>query len=227
MSQPMLEVLLWILLAFFVGCILGYIFRRIFAASAREVAREATPATTPAAASAEEQRPEVAKVASGSVPAVPAQPPKPSIDARKSKAEPTTEAAVKAKPQTAKAPVTKIETPKAANNSARPKGIAAPRAGSPDKLQRISGVGPKIELTLHRLGIFHFDQIAEWTPEQGQWVDDHLKFKGRIARDEWIRQAKLLANGKEEEFTNLYGNGVAEKKAARTKVNSQTRSQQR
>jgi predicted flap endonuclease-1-like 5' DNA nuclease len=227
MSQPMLEVLLWILLAFFVGCILGYIFRRISASSARENARAAPPATTSAAVSTEEHRAEVVEAASGSVPAVPAQPPKPSLDARKSKAEPTAESAVKAKPQTAKAPAAKTETPKAANKSARPKGIAAPRAGSPDKLQRISGVGPKIEITLHRLGIFHFDQIAEWTPEQGQWVDDHLKFKGRIARDEWIRQAKLLANGKDEEFSNLYGNGVAEKKAPRTKVNSQTRSQHR
>jgi NADH-quinone oxidoreductase subunit E len=162
------------------------------------------------------------------MPANAAEPPEPSLEARKSKAEPATQPSAKAKPQSAKAPVIKTEAPKAANKPARPKGIAAPRGGSPDKLQRISGVGPKIELTLHRLGIFHFDQIAEWTSEQGQWVDDHLKFKGRIVREEWIKQAKLLANGKEEEFANLYGNGgIVEKKAARNKTDSRTRSQQR
>ena len=224
MSQPMLEVLLWILLAFFVGCILGYILRKIFAPSTRHSASTANPALASAATSPDEQTSEVPKVAAAALPAGPAEPLKPPAEARKSRAEPTTEPSVKAKPQTAKAPIAKNEAPKTANNPARPKGIAAPRGGSPDKLQRISGVGPKIELTLHRLGIFHFDQIAGWTLEQGQWVDDHLKFKGRIVRDEWIKQAKLLANGKEEEFANLYGNGgVAEKKAAKNKAESRTR----
>ncbi len=61
-----------------------------------------------------------------------------------------------------------------------PKGIAAARGGKADKLQRISGIGPKNEKILHGLGIFHFDQIAAWSREQVAWVDDHLKFNGRI-----------------------------------------------
>jgi predicted flap endonuclease-1-like 5' DNA nuclease len=99
----------------------------------------------------------------------------------------------------------------------QPRGIAAPRGGTPDELQQISGVGPKIELTLHKLGIFHFDQIAGWTYEEAQWVDDHLKFRGRIARDEWIKQAKQLASGSANERRRRQGNG-SEKKPAKPKT---------
>jgi len=87
----------------------------------------------------------------------------------------------------------------------RPTGIAEPRGGKPDNLQRISGVGPKNERTLHSLGFFHFDQIAAWTDEEVNWVDNHLKFNGRIVREEWIMQASLLADGKDDEFERLYG----------------------
>ncbi len=89
----------------------------------------------------------------------------------------------------------------------RPKGIAAARGGKADNLQRISGIGPKNEKILHSLGFFHFDQIGAWTREQVAWVDDHLRFNGRIAREEWIKQARLLADGKDAEFTRLYGTG--------------------
>ncbi|MCB1380866.1 MAG: hypothetical protein KDK89_21235 [Alphaproteobacteria bacterium] len=89
----------------------------------------------------------------------------------------------------------------------RPRGLAEPREGQADDLQRISGIGPKNEKILHNLGVFHFDQIAAWTAEQVEWVDDHLKFNGRISREHWISQAKLLADGMEEEFTRLYGSG--------------------
>jgi NADH-quinone oxidoreductase subunit E len=86
----------------------------------------------------------------------------------------------------------------------RPTGIAEPRGGKPDNLQRISGVGPKNERTLHSLGFFHFDQIAGWTDEEVNWVDNHLKFNGRIVREEWIMQASLLADGKDDEFERIY-----------------------
>jgi NADH-quinone oxidoreductase subunit E len=87
----------------------------------------------------------------------------------------------------------------------RPTGIAEPRGGKPDNLQRISGIGPKNERTLHSLGFFHFDQIAGWTDEEVNWVDNHLKFNGRIVREEWIMQASLLADSKDDEFERLYG----------------------
>lgn len=89
----------------------------------------------------------------------------------------------------------------------RPRGIASARSGKADNLQRLSGVGPKNEKILHSLGIFHFDQIAGWSTAELNWVDDHLKFNGRIRREEWVNQARLLAEGNEEEFAKLYGAG--------------------
>lgn len=65
--------------------------------------------------------------------------------------------------------------------------------GEPDDLTKISGVGPKLEGVLHDLGIFHYRQIASWTEEEIAWVDSRLKFKGRIARDQWVDQAKTLS----------------------------------
>ena len=105
----------------------------------------------------------------------------------------------------------------------RPKGLTAARGGKADDLQRISGIGPKNEGILHNLGFFHFDQIAEWTEAQVSWVDDHLRFGGRIKREEWIKQAGLLAAGKEAEFTKLYGTGGLRNAKGETLSGSRTR----
>ncbi|MEM8698080.1 MAG: fused NADH-quinone oxidoreductase subunit E/endonuclease, partial [Pseudomonadota bacterium] len=75
-----------------------------------------------------------------------------------------------------------------------PKMMEAARAEGPDDLKQIKGVGPKMEIMLNGMGIFHFDQIAAWTDAELAWVDDNLEgFKGRASRDEWIAQAKALA----------------------------------
>lgn len=89
--------------------------------------------------------------------------------------------------------------------SGKPIGLAAPKGGKADDLKMISGVGPKIEGILHELGIYHFDQIAQWTPAEVVWVDDHLKFSGRITREDWIAQAKALAKGGREEYVKVFG----------------------
>lgn len=68
--------------------------------------------------------------------------------------------------------------------------------GEADDLKQISGVGPKLEKTLNSLGFWHFSQIAKWSRKDVAIVDDELSFKGRIERDEWIKQAKLLAKKK-------------------------------
>ena len=75
------------------------------------------------------------------------------------------------------------------------------RDGKPDDLKKIKGVGPKIEGILNELGVYHFDQIAGWDEANKAWVDTRLKFKGRIDREDWIAQAKLLADGGETEFS--------------------------
>ena len=77
----------------------------------------------------------------------------------------------------------------------KPQILESPRAGKPDNLKQIKGVGPKLEALLHALGFFHFDQIAGWTKAEVAWVDNNLEgFKGRVSRDNWVLQAKNLAN---------------------------------
>lgn len=71
------------------------------------------------------------------------------------------------------------------------------RDGQADDLKRITGVGPKLEALLHANGVFHFDQIAAWTPEEIAYMDDQLSFKGRIERDGWQEQAAQFAAEKE------------------------------
>jgi predicted flap endonuclease-1-like 5' DNA nuclease len=75
-----------------------------------------------------------------------------------------------------------------------PSALAAPE-GVPDDLKQISGIGPGIEKILHELGIYHFRQIARFTPDNVAWVNQRLRFKGRIEREDWIGQAKKLAVG--------------------------------
>jgi peptide/nickel transport system ATP-binding protein len=93
--------------------------------------------------------------------------------------------------------------PSAASAGKRPSRMAKPR--KPDDLKLIVGVGPKIETILNGLGIYRFSQIADWKKAERAWVDDHLKFAGRIERDDWVKQAKVLAKGGEQEYVRVFG----------------------
>lgn len=76
----------------------------------------------------------------------------------------------------------------------KPKTMTAARNGQADDLKLIKGIGPKLETLCHKLGFYHFDQIAAWTAAEIAWVDDNLEgFKGRVTRDEWVSQAQELA----------------------------------
>lgn len=77
----------------------------------------------------------------------------------------------------------------------KPPVLGAPQAGRPDDLKLLKGIGPVNERALHRLGIFHFSQIAAWTPEEAEWVGSYLAFPGRIEREGWIGQAKAVLSG--------------------------------
>ncbi|MCB1418900.1 MAG: ATP-binding cassette domain-containing protein [Notoacmeibacter sp.] len=79
--------------------------------------------------------------------------------------------------------------------------VLAKAEGTADNLTRIKGVGPKNEAKLNELGIFHFRQIAAWKKKEAEWVGAYMAFPGRIEREEWIAQAKLLAKGKDTEFS--------------------------
>ncbi|MBC6412983.1 MAG: hypothetical protein GDA39_09010, partial [Hyphomonadaceae bacterium] len=91
-------------------------------------------------------------------------------------------------------------------NKARPKNIFShkPRAtytdgatgGVPDDLKRIKGVGSKFEDNLNALGICYFRQIAAWTTADIKQFEEIIGrgFAGRVARDEWVKQARKLAD---------------------------------
>lgn len=113
------------------------------------------------------------------------------------KAEKKTETkAAKAKP--ARKPVAK---------NGKPPVLRKARAGGADDLKQLKGVGPALEKTLNELGFYHFDQIAGWRKKEVEWVDERLKFKGRIERDDWVKQAKTLAKGGSTEFSKRVKKG--------------------
>ncbi|MEO9865680.1 MAG: NADH-quinone oxidoreductase subunit E [Yoonia sp.] len=139
---------------------------------------------TPAARAVEERRKE--EIADAENTPVSKAKPKTKPAAKPAATKGKTDAAAKAK--AAPAPVAAADGPEK-----QPEVLTAARAGGADDLKRISGVGPKLEGVLNDLGFYHFDQIAKWTSDEIQWVDNRLKFKGRIIRDDWVSQAKAFA----------------------------------
>ena len=82
----------------------------------------------------------------------------------------------------------------------------APATTEGDDLTRLKGLGPKLAVILREQGVTRFDQIAGWNDQDVERIDASLgRFKGRITRDNWVQQAKLLAAGDDEGFTNKYG----------------------
>lgn len=89
-----------------------------------------------------------------------------------------------------------------ASGGEKPATLSSARGGARDDLKLIKGIGPKIETMLNQMGIYHYDQIAAWGPDQAAWVDQNLEgFKGRVSRDDWIAQAGKLAGGEETDFS--------------------------
>lgn len=132
---------------------------------------------------------------------------KPASPAPKAKAtpKPAPKPTQAAKP--AKKPEPKTEAKPVAADG-KPQMLAAAREGGPDDLKQIKGVGPKLEKLLHSMGFFHFDQIAGWRAKEIEWVDENLQgFKGRVTRDDWVSQAKVLAEGGTTEFSSRVKKG--------------------
>ncbi len=119
---------------------------------------------------------------------------KKAADKKPAAKKPAAKSAVKAKA----APVAK---------DGQPPLLSKARDGGADDLKQIKGVGPGLEKTLNELGFYHFDQIAGWRKKEIAWVDERLKFKGRIERDDWVKQCKTLAKGGATEFSNRVKKG--------------------
>ena len=90
-----------------------------------------------------------------------------------------------AKAEAPKAPAAQVEAP-----------AAHAALGSGDDISLIGGIGPKIHMALTNMNVTTFAQIAAWTPADVERIETEIKQKGRVAREEWIEQAKELMAGK-------------------------------
>ena len=160
------ETALLLLAAYLLGCVLGYATRRILHAG--RGTRQVTAVPAPAVAQPQRVRSTAARLAASVEDEPPSAVPPP---------KPATIEAVARKPKSI---------------GSRPTALAAPRDGASDNLKQIKGIGPKIEASLHAMGIFHVDQIAGWSKANVDWVDTQLAFKGRIRRERWVEQAMEL-----------------------------------
>jgi NADH-quinone oxidoreductase subunit E len=70
-----------------------------------------------------------------------------------------------------------------------------PTDGAPDDLKVIKGIGPVFERELNEKGIYYYRQIGAWKVADVKMIvaDVLTKFPGRIKRDEWVKQGKVLA----------------------------------
>lgn len=104
-------------------------------------------------------------------------------------------------------PLTVVETTQTAvEDDWRPQGFTS-RPSDADELKRIKGIGAVIEETLNQLGVYKFQQIAVWSDDNIAWVEKFLAFPGRIAREEWLSQAKTLSEGGTTEFAKRVDDG--------------------
>jgi predicted flap endonuclease-1-like 5' DNA nuclease len=81
------------------------------------------------------------------------------------------------------------------------------RSAVRDDLKRIRGIGVLIENRLNAMGVVAYEQIANWTAADIDRVSQSLDFKGRIERENWVEQARILASGGATEFSRRVDRG--------------------
>jgi predicted flap endonuclease-1-like 5' DNA nuclease len=84
------------------------------------------------------------------------------------------------------------------------------RSAALDDLKRIRGIGVLIEKKLNQMGVVAYEQIANWTAGDVDRVSQSLDFKGRIERENWVEQARILASGGATEFSRRVDRGEVE-----------------
>lgn len=182
------------------------------AAPAPALAEATASESAPVTLAAITPRPDPTVLATVAPAAMIEEPAKPAPKPRATKPKaPTVKAPAKSKAAAPKPAKTKAETASATGldaamgrtkeaNSDETTLLARPRGGKGDDLKLIVGVGPKLEKLLNDIGVWHFDQIANWKARDIALVDSKMEnFKGRISRDGWVKQARALAKGTQPE----------------------------
>lgn len=81
----------------------------------------------------------------------------------------------------------------------RPVVLAGPRNGSPDELIAIRGLGKRHAARLGAIGIYHFSQIAAWTPQEVAWIGGFLDIGEAVRERDWVGQATRVAGSDDPE----------------------------
>ena len=106
----------------------------------------------------------------------------------------------KAKEEKPKKAKEKDKKAKKAEKVEKPKKPKKTRALPPDDLQRIKGVGPKLEQTLNEGGVTRFDQIAGWQERDiDRFAEAIGRLGGRIRAEDWVGQAQTLVSSRDED----------------------------
>lgn len=84
---------------------------------------------------------------------------------------------------------------------------AAPQPGGPAfPLTALKGLGPRAAATLNECGIASINDLAALSPAEADAIDAQLgPLAGRMARDRWVEQARLLAAGDTAGFEAAFG----------------------
>lgn len=94
--------------------------------------------------------------------------------------------------------------PDVAPPAVAPASVAASPDG--DDLRKLKGVGPKLVALLQSMGVTSFAQIAAWSEADIDAMDAKMgSFAGRIRRDNWVEQARLLASGDKAAYEARFG----------------------
>lgn len=102
---------------------------------------------------------------------------------------------------------------------------AAQRAGALNRvlrgaisndLKRIRGIGVLIEKKLNSMNVVTYEHIANWTADDIDRVSQSLDFKGRIERENWVEQARILSAGGQTEFSRRVDRGEVETSRVKT-----------
>lgn len=70
-----------------------------------------------------------------------------------------------------------------------------------DNLKKIRGISEELEEELYKLGIYQFNQIANWNNKNSEWVENFLNLPNYVRKNQWIEQAKILRTGKETNYS--------------------------
>lgn len=110
---------------------------------------------------------------------------------------------IKASSKTAINPIFK----KGSNLDYKPPVLSSSQSNNKDNLKKIKGINTEIEKELNTLGIYHFEQISNWSSKNCDWIESFLLKAGCAKENNWVEQAKILKSGKETIYSQKVENG--------------------